>query len=147
MKAISLWQPYASLIVTGAKKIETRSWNTNVRGTVAIHAAKKKVDKEYESLFLMSEFQRGMRPYLDVTHDNIRVVPNALPFGAIVGTVEITDCLPIEELYGGRYDTDNERAFGDWSYGRYGWKLANPVIFKDPLPYRGRQGFWNWEGW
>ena len=42
IKAISLWQPWASLIVCGAKEIETRSWSTKVRGTVAIHAAKTK---------------------------------------------------------------------------------------------------------
>jgi hypothetical protein len=41
MKAVSLWQPFASLIYTGAKKIETRSWPTNYRGPLAIHAARK----------------------------------------------------------------------------------------------------------
>lgn len=41
MKAITLWQPWASLIAIGAKKYETRSWKTNYRGPIAIHAAKK----------------------------------------------------------------------------------------------------------
>lgn len=41
MKVITLWEPWASLIAVGAKMIETRSWNTNYRGRIAIHAAKK----------------------------------------------------------------------------------------------------------
>ncbi len=39
-----------------------------------------------------------------------------------------------------------ERAFGDWSPGRFGWILRNPVLFDKPIPAKGAQGFWNWEG-
>jgi len=56
------------------------------------------------------------------------------------------DGVPIERLYGSRYDTPKERAFGDWSPGRWGWILRNPVLFEKPVPARGAQGFWNWEG-
>jgi activating signal cointegrator 1 len=41
VKAISLWQPWATLIALGEKKFETRSWLTNYRGQIAIHAAKR----------------------------------------------------------------------------------------------------------
>ena len=67
-----------------------------------------------------------------------------LPYGAIVGKVTLVDCVPIEQLYGGGLDTPRERAFGDWRPGRYGWILANPILFKAPIPTRGKQGLWEW---
>lgn len=50
MKALSLWQPWATLIANGAKQIETRSWSTSYRGPILIHAAKRKVLKELKEL-------------------------------------------------------------------------------------------------
>jgi hypothetical protein len=119
MRAITLWQPWAQLIVTGAKRVETRHWPTNIRGVIAIHAAKRKLD--------LTSFH------------------GVLPLGAVVGTVELVDCIRIEELYGSEYDSPAERSYGDWSPGRYGWLLRNPVLFDAPVPARGSQGFWRWE--
>ena len=42
-------------------------------------------------------------------------------------------------------DTPRERAFGNWSPGRYGWILSNPILFEKPIPARGKQGIWDWE--
>jgi len=139
MKAISLWQPWAQLCVLGEKRIETRGYKTNVRGRVAIHAAMKplQITTELRPFFFqhgLSFFQRGAK------------MPSGLALGAIVGTVEIIDCVPLAELVGGPYDTPKERASGDWSEGRWGWILRDPVCFEAPVPAKGRQGFWNWEG-
>lgn len=120
MRAISLWQPWAQLIVTGDKKVETRHWRTNVRGTVAIHAAKRKPDVYFSHL-------SGTK----------------IPLGAIVGLAEIIDCIPMEKMYGSIYDTPTERSYGDWSPGRFGWILSNVVLFETPIYMNGRQGFWN----
>jgi hypothetical protein len=65
--------------------------------------------------------------------------------GAVVGTVEIIDCLPIEALYGSEYDTPLERSYGDWAQGRYGWILSNPRLYEEPILAIGHQGFWQWE--
>jgi hypothetical protein len=145
MKAVSLWQPWASLIVAGTKKIETRSWNTNIRGRVAIHASKK---RDAFSLELMDtpEFQDGLRIYDTSGRGKTWITDITDTFGCVVGTVEIIDSLPIEQLYRTKYDTPQERAFGDWTEGRWGWVLRNPVLFEKPIPARGAQGFWNWEG-
>ena len=64
------------------------------------------------------------------------------PFGAIIGSVVIADCVPIEQLYGTEYDTPLERAYGDWTPGRYGIILESPKILKNPIPAKGHQGFW-----
>ena len=66
-----------------------------------------------------------------------------LPRGAVIGTVEIVDCVPVEELVD---SLDNrERLLGDYSPGRFAWVLQNPVMFKTPIPAHGKQGWWNWE--
>ena len=64
--------------------------------------------------------------------------------GAVVGTVEIVDCVPVEEVVGAL--TPRERALGDYSPGRWAWVLKNPVMFDMPIYARGKQGWWEWEG-
>jgi len=137
MRTISLWQPWAQLVVIGAKGVETRGWSTKVRGRVAIHASKA----DHSGILLhipMSE----LRFFQEA---GVTGHPEP-PLGAVVGTVEIYDCQPIEKLYGSRHDTPKERAFGDWTPGRFGLLLREPVLFDKPVPARGAQGFWNWGG-
>jgi hypothetical protein len=154
MRAITLWQPWAWFIFVilkfmkkdiPAKRVETRSWPTKVRGRIAIHAAKYKmlapaIYQEIERLLKLSGN--------DTAASQLRYLERGIPvdqFGSIIGTVEIIDCVPIEALYGTAYDTPIERALGDWSPGRYGWILSDPIVFKKSVPTKGSQGFWNWE--
>jgi len=125
--------------------IETRSWNTNIRGRIAIHAAQK---RDAHSLNLMDtpQFQEGLKVYDTIGRGKTWITDINNTFGCIVGTVEIIDSWPIEELISTGYDTPRERAFGDWSPGRWGWILQKPVLFDRPIPAKGAQGFWNWEG-
>ena len=136
MKAITLWQPWAQLIVQGDKLIETRSRNTNIRGRVAIHAAKAD-----HSGLLIHIPMRELEFFQEAGVTGIKEPPR----GAIVGTIEIIDSWPIEEIIGTGYDTPKERAFGDWRPGRWGWILQKPVLFDKPIPAKGSQGFWSWE--
>ncbi len=137
MKAITLWQPWAQLCVLGEKLVETRGYKTNVRGRVAIHAAKS----DHSGILL----HIPMRELAFFQQAGVCGIPGP-PLGAVVGTVEIIDCLPLARLAGTKYDTPKERAFGDWSEGRWGWILQKPVLFERPIPAKGAQGFWNWEG-
>lgn len=116
MRAISIHQPWASYVVEGKKRYETRSWPTKIRGKVAIHAAKIR----------NTEYEEGK------------------PLGAIIGTVEIIGCYPVEILR----DTLSEEEIrrGDFSDGRYAWELSHPVCLETPLLTRGYQGFWNLDG-
>lgn len=137
MRAISIWQPYTSLAVKGKKRVETRSWPTKIRGWVALHAAKRSAAAE---ILLLTEDERACFLHA-IEPERLE----SLPAGAMLGQVYIAGCKPIEELYGSVYDTPQERVFGDWSPGRFGWILERPQAFSVPIPARGRQGFWNWQ--
>ncbi len=143
MKVITLWQPWASLVVLGHKKIETRPRNTSIRGPVLIHAAKKQITPDGIKLW---------NKYIEELEANDGYI---LPHGDIVGKVEIVETFKFKEplpcayspsMYGPHWDlTDKELAFGDFTPGRYGWLLDKPVAFKNPIPANGSQGWWNYE--
>lgn len=126
MKAFTVHQPYAYLIVAGLKIYETRPRRTNIRGRVAVHAGKDK------RRFITMAESLGF-PKSPVLH-----------YGAVVGTVEIVDCVPVEEIT--HKLTEREWDIGDYSPGRFAWVLKNPVMFPEPIPAKGKQGWWNWEG-
>lgn len=114
MRAISLWQPWASYLVSGEKKIETRGWPTQYRGPLLIHAAKTPQECDREER-------------------------KTLPFGALIGVVHLIDCRRTEEI---REKLSNqEYSLGCYGDGRFGWITERPMMFKDPIPYKGQQGF------
>lgn len=131
-KAISLWQPWASLWLSERKLHETRHWPLRYRGVILVHAAKrfeKRVDDDLKEI-LDDEF--GGHWAMD------------LPTGAIIGAVQIIACWSTNK-YDPRHDDD--LACGDWTEGRYAWERANKVIkFPVPIPYRGRQGLFEISG-
>lgn len=150
MKTITLWQPWASLVAVGAKKIETRSWATNYRGPLAIHAAKK----HFDTLFYLDRDLQGFADALNL--------PNifrfdVLPLGCVIAICNLIDCPKVinrkfvtgkiltVQLKNGREVTGNELAFGDLSPGRYAWILEDTKRLPEPMPAKGRQGLWNWE--
>ena len=118
MRAISLWQPWASLIADGRKSIETRHWPTAVRGPVAIHAAMK-VDKE-----ACREFGYD---------------PKTIPRGAVLCVVDFSDCVRFP------HPSAPPDEYGDFHEGRYGFVMQLTEVFPEPIPAKGMQGFWFWE--
>ncbi len=136
----SLWQPYAGGCVRGEKRIETRGRNVNIRGTVYIHSTMR--GGAFSSVYRAIDAGLG---YPSKNYKNNPYAFTANPSGVsgcILGSAEIIDCVPIEQLYGTEYDTPLERAYGDWAPGRYGIILANPKQLKKPVPAKGHQGFW-----
>ncbi len=147
MKALSLMQPWASLIVTGAKKIETRSWATKYRGLLAIHASKK-WNPDQASKLSIWQFQGGLAPLvgkpLDLTGSSWSgVMDYDLPRGAILATCELVDCIPTDDLTQKQIGTD--APFGDFSLGRYAWILENVKPLEVPVPAKGALSLWDWE--
>ena len=140
MKAFTVYQPYAYSIVAGLKGNETRPRRTNIRGRVAVHAGKldpwrsgileKGIMPEIEELLAISQ---GKDPTKEFAY---------LPLGVVVGTVEIVDCVPVEEVV--NTISERERLLGDYSPGRFAWVLKDPIIFDNPVSARGQQGWWNW---
>lgn len=147
MKAITIHQPWATLIALGEKKFETRSWATHYRGPIAIHAAQK-VDRE----ICLEEPFRSILAEHGYTADN-------LPTGVVVAVGELAWCWKVSDwlfdgetkipyLHAGlsnKLISTMEFAFGDYTPGRYAWELAN-VRKIEPTPVKGRQGLWNWGG-
>lgn len=113
MKAITLWQPWASAIFSGSKLYETRSWPTAHRGPLLIHAGKK----------IDMVFATGCG--------------FVCPCGYILGAVDVVDCVSAETV------PENERAWGDFTPGRWAWKLANPRALREPIRATGKQGIWS----
>ena len=108
MKAISLWQPYASAMALGWKRNETRSWSISYRGPLLIHAAKKLIG--WPSIDIQSLF------------DGIAFQPADLPRGVILCKVDLIDCKRI--LLHNRPD-GIERALGNYTPGRFMWITEN----------------------
>src|SRR6476646_5512325 len=114
MKAITLWQPWASLIAWGEKQYETRSWYTAYRGPLAIHAGK--MDDTVE-LLECNSFYREAFDRAGVSYE-LR-----LPAGCVLCIVDLIDVVETESLKG--KISQAEENFGDYSSGRFAWKLSN----------------------
>lgn len=152
MKAISLWQPWASLLVLGSKTIETRSCPTHYRGPLLIHAAKRKNISELIYYGSCWAFHAAFHPIGGSGMGKNGVGLYDLPFGAIIGQVDLVDCRPTGSFTGDELDTLRyppgvthmswtERVLGNFERGRYGWVMANPKVFETPIPFKGSQGF------
>ena len=138
MKAISIWQPWASLI--GIKMIETRSWPTSYRGELLVCAAKRN-DQKQAAYLAQKEIQSVLWP-LSPLGCSRPVEMRDLPFGKAIAVVDLVDCLPVAEI------SDSvirrELPFGDFTEGRFGWIFEN-VRKIEPFPVLGRQGLFNVE--
>ncbi len=141
MRAITIWQPWADLIVYGYKLNETRSWPTAYTGPIAIHAAKyRKLPHEvYEEIAaaigITPERYRGSwLSYLE------HGVPSDR-FGAVIGTATLGKVLPTTI----RAASPREKALGDFTAGRYAWPLLDVHRYERPVPAKGKQGLWTWE--
>ncbi len=152
MRCLTLTQPYASLIAVGAKTIETRSWSTRYRGPLAIHAAASYGSggsRGFSARCQREPFKSALAAHLQIFES---YNPYAAPRGAIVAVCNLIACKPTGDsfLHGGwaiGLDewvlTDQERAFGDYSPGRWAWLLADVRVLPEPIPCKGALGLWN----
>lgn len=153
MKALTILQPWATLltVVFGfeelrVKQFETRSWWTSYRGPLAIHAGKSTKylhlcnEEPFRSVLITAG--RGTEKHgVDV---------GLLPLGAVIATSELAGYLRIPDSRVNKYIKTNEQvklelAFGDWSSGRYAWRLDNVKELPEPIPAKGKQGLWEWD--
>lgn len=135
MKALSLWQPWASLVAFGEKKIETRPWSTQYCGLLAIHAAKR---LEREQAFLLAQ-----EPFRTALHRNGVFLPSEMVRGAIIAICLLTRCERITPEFAQSLSRQ-EIAFGDFTPGRYAWILRNVVALPEPVICPGHQRLWYW---
>lgn len=141
MKALTLTQPWATLVAIGAKRIETRSWNTRYCGLVAIHAAKA--------------FPKDAKALVNASGFRLALMGEKIDFGAVVAIVRLVDCCPtVDRILNPAYpsvfrkyphlDTEQERAFGNYEPGRWAWVLEFVHRFEKPILAKGALGLWEW---
>jgi len=160
-RALTIRQPWASLIALGVKTIETRSWSTRYRGPLAIHAGKAP-----------TSFAAAADPWRRLAAETGQARPwYEVTLGAVVAVADLVDVVPMLECGTfpdppGRYlrigrpghgprlalgafgrprsSVTDQEPYGDFTPGRYAWLLDN-VREIDPVPAKGRQGLWTWE--
>jgi len=137
MKALSIRQPWASLIIKAKKDIENRNWHTKFRGRILVHAAKGMTRGEHEGAidFAVDAIRadpRNAGAARIVTLRELGFAFDDLERGGFVGSVEIVDCV-----------TDSE---SPWFMGRYGFVLRDPQPLPFFVPYKGQLGFFDVPG-
>jgi len=135
VKALTLTQPWASLVALGHKQIETRSWRTHYRGPLAIHAAQG--FPPFAREFAAEEYAIGR-----LTERPPHRSPPRLPRGALVAIVVLDDVRPTEEV--ALETTGLERRLGDFTSGRWAW-LFDPTkrfVLDEPIFCKGALGLW-----
>lgn len=138
LKALTLTQPWATLMALKAKRIETRSWYTSYRGEFVVHAAKG-FPKWARETCEEPEFAEALQG-ADAAE---------LPLSVGLCVVRLLACIPtgdvkkIEFVLGHKL-SPNEQAFGDYSAGRYAWvtEYVRPIL--DPVPVRGALSLWEY---
>src|SRR5262245_57414431 len=132
MLTLSILQPFATLIVLGAKRLETRSWRTSRRGRIGIHASRA---LSREARRLCDE-----EPFRSTLEAAGLTDPDDLPLGVLLGTAELIACTSVDDLNLDALGAA-ELAFGDFRPGRWAWELRQPEVLPAPVAFRGRLGF------
>ena len=126
MKVLSIKEPFATLIKDKIKIYETRSWKTNYRGEIYIHASlslSKSERVESANKYLKSEIKPGF----------------------ILCKCELVDCIPMTDEFIKYINKEtSEYDYGLYSEGRYAWKLRVLEVLEKPIPAKGKLGIWNY---
>lgn len=140
MKAISLWQPWASAIACGYKHFETRSWQPPaylIGQVIAVHASKRWTKEEQEY-------------FADFIEDGIPICQESVPpLGCIVAVARLASCvtsesaLQIIKKHSGDPLWKFEASLGNFEPGRFAWAMTNVTALPSPIPCKGAQGFFN----
>lgn len=156
MKALTIWQPWASLIMVGAKPYEFRPKSyLAYRGApaigerIVIHAGVRPVKPaEVEDLLgrLIVSDSTGLVPGIATTvlrRCQQAAKYQALPLGCGLGTAVLGKPRNAGTLFRGAV-ADSDRAAEDLSAYNWAWPLEQIQPFDAPIPMRGAQGFWRW---
>lgn len=129
VSAITIYQPYAYMVVDGHKKFETRGWKPNSLGAVVIHAGLKRIKPQEQTAIHAAIFRLGYTP------DEVA----SFPCGAAIGIAYIRSIYHTEDI---DYVDHFERMLGDWTDDRYAWQFHRVEKLARPIPYKGKQGIW-----
>ena len=123
MKALTIRQPWASLIINGYKKYEFRSWKTKYRGKILIHTG---LNVEKDMLIRFRDY-------------DIECVK-----GAIIGEAEIVDCILVDNKFNEELRKIDSVVYGRSNHNEtYAWKLDNIIKYDKPIFCKGKLGLWD----
>lgn len=148
MKALTLWQPWASLIAMGQKKVETRCWSTDYRGPIAIHSAKRLPSDWLGASRHSQSFQFELREvfatpsFATPSQTLLQAKVERLPRGCVLCVVNLVG-IEQTRLVGDEVN-QRERIFGNYEEGRYAWFLEMVGRFETPIPAKGNRMLWEW---
>lgn len=125
MKALTIKEPWATLIIDGYKEYEFRSWKTNYRGKILIHAGKS-LEKNQEKKFKEYNLKYSC--------------------GEIIGEADLVDCIRVTEEFDEYLKGINPIVYGNSGHvENYAWKLENIKKYDKKIPAKGHLGLWNYE--
>jgi hypothetical protein len=134
MKALTVRQPWAQLLVSGAKLHEIRSWQTCYRGPLLIHAGLGLSDAALQC--------SGSAPFREALARCGFKSVSELPRGVLLGTICLEDCLPCDLV---TYYPLDPRAleFSDFRPGYWAWTMTRPQVLPAPIRHRGQRGLFD----
>lgn len=125
MKALTIKEPWATLIIEGYKEYEFRSWKTNYRGKILIHAGKS-LEKNQAKKFKEYNLKYSC--------------------GEIIGEADLVDCIKVTEEFDKKLKKKNSLVYGNSGHVQnYGWKLENIKKYDKKIKVNGKLGLWNYE--
>ena len=125
MKALTIKEPWASLIINGYKEYEFRSWKTNYRGKILIHAGMS-MDKD-----MISRFKDYDLKYMS---------------GCIIGEADLVDCILVDKEFINNLREINPIVYAQSNHiENYAWKLENVRKYRKVVYTKGKLGLWNYE--
>ncbi len=125
MKALTIKEPWATLIIEGYKEYEFRSWKTNYRGKILIHAGKS-LEKNQVKKFKEYNLEYSC--------------------GEIIGEADLVDCIKVTDEFDNELKKKNSLVYGDSGHVQnYGWKLENIKKYDKKIKVNGKLGLWNYE--
>jgi hypothetical protein len=133
MQCITVQQPWASLLVSGATRYLVRDWRTSHRGPLAIQAGSK---------FPAANAQLCADPAMrDLLHRYGFRTPYELPTRAVIGAVALEQCIPVNDDTRPRFEpADPAVLFGLVHAGAWAWVCASPERYLRPVSMAGRLG-------
>jgi hypothetical protein len=139
LKVLSIWQPYATLILRGDKIYECRTWPAPAKliGQRIGIAATKQIKAEQRACAEHPMFQKHYKAAGDIERWDL------LPRGAILGTATLKACHEMTKTMIRKVGA-RERWFGDWRPGNFAWELSDPIALDYPPDVRGQQGLWDY---
>ena len=127
MKVLTIKQPWASLIMLGLKKYEFRSWKTEYRGELLIHAGKG-IDKD------------GMERLK-------KYIPEDIPYEGIIGKVKLIDCIKTSSEFYDKVQKENKDIYAKSVFNQdYAWQMEVIEVYDNPIKVKGKLRLWNYEG-